>query len=52
MLAVEEDAIPPTINYEVPDPGCGLDYAPNVARRIRVVEVALSNSIGLGGHKA
>ncbi len=51
VLAVAEDAIPPTINYQVPDPDCDLDCVPNVARRTRV-EAALSNSIGLGGHNA
>lgn len=51
ILAVAEDAIPPTINYEVPDPDCDLDYVPNVARYV-TVRAAMSNSIGLGGHNA
>jgi 3-oxoacyl-[acyl-carrier-protein] synthase II len=50
-LAVVEDIAPPTINYEVPDPRCVLDCVPNEARRLRI-EVALSNSLGFGGHNA
>ena len=49
VLALHEGAIPPTINYETPDPECDLDYVPNEARRVQV-EVALSNAMGLGGH--
>ncbi len=48
-LALHEDILPPTINYEHPDPACDLDYVPNEARRARV-DVALSNAMGLGGH--
>jgi len=51
VLAVRDDAIPPTINYETPDPACDLDCVPNVARR-QSVEVAVSNSFGFGGHNA
>src|SRR5438132_2774779 len=49
VLALHEGVLPPTINYEVPDPECDLDYVPNGARRVQV-EVALSNAMGLGGH--
>jgi 3-oxoacyl-[acyl-carrier-protein] synthase II len=50
-LAVYHDIIPPTINYEFPDPECRLDYVPNVARRA-TVEIALSNGFGFGGHNS
>ena len=49
--AVHEGVLPPTINYETPDPDCDLDYVPNVARQTEV-RAALSNSVGLGGHNA
>ena len=51
VKAIEDGVIPPTINYEYPDPTCDLDYVPNEARR-RDVEVALSNSLGFGGHNS
>jgi 3-oxoacyl-[acyl-carrier-protein] synthase II len=50
-LAIRDNCIPPTINYQVPDPDCDLDYVPNEARSCRV-DVALSNAIGLGGHNS
>jgi 3-oxoacyl-[acyl-carrier-protein] synthase II len=49
--AIQTDKVPPTINYEHPDPECDLDYVPNTAREMRVNAV-LNNSFGFGGHNA
>ena len=51
VLAVKEGAIPPTINLEIPDPDCDLNYTPNKAVK-QEVEVAMSNVFGFGGHNA
>jgi 3-oxoacyl-[acyl-carrier-protein] synthase II len=51
-LAVKDRKLPPTINYEVEDPDCDLDYIPNESRDSPGLRVAISNSFGFGGHNA
>ena len=51
LKALETGVIPPTIHLLSPDPQCDLDYVPNTARTAQV-ELALSNSLGFGGHNA
>lgn len=50
-LALRDEVIPPTINYDSADPDCDLDYVPNTARNVRI-EACMSNSLGFGGHNA
>ena len=51
VLTIRDSILPPTINYEFPDPECDLDYVPNEARPHQA-DVVLSNSFGLGGQNA
>ena len=51
VLAISEGILPPTIHLETPDPECDLDYVANEARE-KEVKVAISNSLGFGGHNA
>jgi 3-oxoacyl-[acyl-carrier-protein] synthase II len=50
-LAIKHNMVPPTINYETPDPDCDLDYVPNKAREMQV-NACVNNSLGFGGHNA
>jgi 3-oxoacyl-[acyl-carrier-protein] synthase II len=51
ILAMKEGVLPPTINYETPDPDCDLDYVPNKSRK-KEIKAVISNSLGFGGHNA
>ena len=51
VLAIGHNLVPPTINYQNPDPACDLDVVPNQARE-HTLNVVLSNSFGFGGHNA
>ncbi len=50
-MAIKDGVVPPTINYETPDPLCDLDYVPNQARQ-KPIKVLLNNALGFGGHNA
>jgi len=50
-MSIKDNVVPPTTNYEYPDPDCDLDYVPNTARKAKV-NVCMSNSLGFGGHNA
>jgi 3-oxoacyl-(acyl-carrier-protein) synthase len=52
IKSLQEKILPPTINYENPDPECDLDYVPNSSRYVSQVKRVMSNSFGFGGHNA
>jgi 3-oxoacyl-(acyl-carrier-protein) synthase len=52
VMTINTGIIHPTINYETPDPECDLDYVPNKARYDQKIDVAISNSLGFGGHNS
>ena len=52
ILALRHGILPPTINYQTPDPECDLDYVPNAARQVHPLHAVMSNSLGFGGHNA
>ena len=51
LLTIKNGVVPPTINFETPDPECDLDYVPNVSRSLDTNHI-MSNSFGFGGHNA
>jgi 3-oxoacyl-(acyl-carrier-protein) synthase len=51
VKAIETGIVPPTINYETPDPECDLDYTPNVKREAKI-DTVLTDNLGFGGHNA
>jgi 3-oxoacyl-[acyl-carrier-protein] synthase II len=51
VKVLQDSTLPPTINYDTPDPECDLDYVPNHARQMQVNHI-MSNSFGFGGHNA
>jgi 3-oxoacyl-(acyl-carrier-protein) synthase len=50
-MAIKHSVVPPTINYQTPDPECDLDYVPNTAREMPVNAI-INNSFGFGGHNS
>jgi 3-oxoacyl-[acyl-carrier-protein] synthase II len=52
ILAMQNNIIPPTINYQTKDPECDLDYVPNEARKVSKLDIAMSNSFGFGSNNA